>query len=116
MKRKLNSRVYELYFDGKYKELLLGVNTPALTTLGCISYSFPSFTYTDSNCRWNGKDESTFHVTILDDNGLGHSAMLAKCNEIVQRLHNLTNEASEVLLTVTKCEAHFLNAREWRLR
>ena len=108
MKRKLNSRVYELHLDGKFEDILIGTRA----IVGLLSFSFPNFTYTMQSCMWHGKPEPTLYVKILDDNNRGHRQCMKDINTTMEQLRLVTRSQFEVLVTVTKCQAYFLNGIE----
>lgn len=105
MKRKINSRVYQLYFEDKGeadRNLIHSI----------IGLQFSNYTFLQSQCMWHGKAEHTLQITILDDDELGHRICMRKINYIVHCYNRNLPAKSEILCTVTKAKAYFLNGVE----
>jgi len=105
MKRKINSQVYDVYFESKWES-----DRDWIYLL--FNAQFQNYTYSLEKCIWHGAKEDTLHLTILDDDCLGNRAIMCKLNTIVRQynLHSLIK--AEVLVTVSEVQAHFLNGGE----
>lgn len=108
MKRKINTRIYQLYFEDKGR-----IDRTSIHIL--LNNRFPNYTFASASCMWHGKREETLIVTILDDNKIGHRKTMALIKDVVAKYNRVhidnrsTEMPSEVLVTVTKAQAYFVN-------
>ena len=90
------TKTYRLYTED--------VNRDA--TIALIGKRIKNFTIFPGTCYWHGGKETTLCIEIVDDMQNG-GYLLRDIHQTVQLL-KLANKQTDVLLTITDTEAHFI--------
>ncbi len=101
MKREIKTKVYQIYFEDKWE-------SDREWIFSLFNAHFPNYTFALEHCLWHGAKENTLHITILDDNCIGHRKCMIALKAIVKRYNDKAIIKSEVLITVSKVDAYFV--------